>query len=108
MEIEHSIKEYLVMLRALKDAGLTCIIMINRFCSHCGSNTGYDRTKESSSHWCSLVTRDNKRCLYFLCSSCYAKQTDKNPKWNPIINAKWQNGKELQHKTNEISIIIRS
>jgi hypothetical protein len=95
MEIEHSIKDYLVMLRVLKDAGLTCIIMINRFCSHCGSNTGYDSTKESSTHWCSLVTRDNKRCLYFLCSNCYAKRTDKNPKWNPIIIAKWQKWKRV-------------
>ena len=65
MEIEHSVKEYLVMLRVLKDAGLTCIIMINRFCSHCGSYTGYDSTKESSSHWCSLVTRDNKDVFIF-------------------------------------------
>ena len=61
------------------------IIMINRVCSYCGSNTGYDNDKESNGYWYSLVTRDNKTCLYFLCSNCYAKQTDKNPEWNPII-----------------------
>ena len=85
---------------------------ISRDCSHCESETAYTINIESSTHWYSLVAQENKnnkkRGLYFLCSNCYAKQTDKNPKWNPIINAKWQNGKELQHKTNEISIIIRS
>jgi ethanolamine utilization cobalamin adenosyltransferase len=75
------------------------IIMINRVCSYCGSNTGYDNNKESNGYWYSLVTRDNKTCLYFLCSNCYAKQTDKNPEWNQIINTKSQNRKELEHKT---------
>ncbi len=72
------------------------IIMNNRVCSYCGSNTGYDNDKESNGYWYSLVTRDNKTCLYFLCSNCYAKQTDKNPEWNPIINTKSQNRKELE------------
>jgi hypothetical protein len=82
------------------------ISTINRACSHCGSNKCYDNDKESNSHWYSLVTRDNKRCLYFLCSNCYAKQIDKNPEWNPIINAKWQNREELEHKIKKIPIII--
>jgi hypothetical protein len=82
------------------------IITINRACYHCGSNTCYDNDKESNSHWYSMVTRDHKRCLYFLCSNCYTKQTDKNPQWNPISNAKWQNRKELEHKIKKIPIII--
>jgi dTDP-4-dehydrorhamnose 3,5-epimerase-like enzyme len=74
--------------------------MINRVCSYCRSNTGYYNYKESKGYWYSLVTRDNKTCLYFLCNNCYAKQTDKNPEWNPIIiNTKSQNRKELEHKT---------
>ena len=83
------------------------IIMINRVCSHCGSNTSYDTNKEINNHWYSLVTLYNKRSLYFLCSNCYAKQTDKNPEWNPIINSKLQNRKKLQHKTKEISVVIQ-
>ena len=83
------------------------IIMINRVCSYCGSNIGHDNDKESNGYWYSLVTRDNKTCLYFLCNNCYVKQTDKNPEWNPIINAKWQNTKELEHRT-KISVIIPS
>jgi hypothetical protein len=55
----------------------------------------------------SSITRDNKRSLYFLCSNCYAKQTDKNTEWNPINNAKRQKGKRLDIK-QKISIIIRS
>ena len=86
------------------------IIMINRVCSYCGSNTGYDNDKESNGYWYSLVTRDNKTCLYFLCSNCYAKQTDKNSEWNPIINTKSQNRKELEHKTKNFyhNPILRS
>jgi hypothetical protein len=64
--------------------------MINRVCYYyCESNAGYDNNgKESNGYWYSLVTWDNRPCLYFLCSNCYAKQT----KWNPIIiHAKWQN-----------------
>lgn len=80
--------------------------MINRLCSHYGSNTDYDTNKESNSHWYSLVSRYNKRSLYFLCNNCYAKQTDKNSEWNTIINAKWQNRKELQHKTKEVSVVV--
>ena len=80
--------------------------MINRFCSHCGSNTDYDTNKETNSHWYSLVSRYNKRSLYFLCSNCYAKQTDKNSDYT-IIDAKWQNRKELQNKTNEFSVVVR-
>jgi hypothetical protein len=57
----------------------------NRVCSYCGSNSGYVSNKESNSHWYSLITRDNKRSLYFLCSNCYAKQVDKNPKWSPMM-----------------------
>lgn len=79
-------------------------IMTNRVCSYCGSNTGYVSNKESNSHWYSLMKRDNKRSLYFLCGNCYAKQVDKSSKWSPIINAKWQN--RIQYKTNEISIMI--
>jgi hypothetical protein len=79
--------------------------MINRVCSYCGSNTGYDnKYKESNGYWYSLVTGDNnKRCLYFLCSNCYAKQTDKNSEWNTI----WQNRKGLDIK-QKVSIITRS
>jgi hypothetical protein len=83
------------------------IIMINRVCSYCGSNTGYDNDKESNAYWYSLVTRDNKRCLYFLCNNCYAKQTEKNIEWNPIIDAKWQNRKGLDIK-QKISVMIQS
>jgi hypothetical protein len=69
-------------------------------CSYCGSNTGYDDDKKSKGYWYSLVTRDNKTCLYFVCSNCYAKQTDKYLEWNPIIiNTKSQNRNELEHKT---------
>ena len=76
------------------------IIMINRVCSYCGSNTGYDDDKKSKGYWYSLVTRDNKTCLYFVCSNCYAKQTDKYLEWNPIIiNTKSQNRNEVEHKT---------
>jgi hypothetical protein len=75
-------------------------IMTNRVCSYCGSNSGYVSNKESNSHWYSLITRDNKRSVYFLCSNCYAKQVDKSPKWSPIINAKWQN--RIQYKTNDL------
>ena len=51
-------------------------------------------------YWYSLVTRDNKTCLYFVCSNCYAKQTDKYLEWNPIIiNTKSQNRNELEHKS---------
>ena len=81
--------------------------MINRLCSHCGSNTDYDTNKESNSHWYSLVSRYNKRSLYFLCCNCYAKQTDKNSEWKTIIAAEWQNRKELQHKTNKVSVVVR-
>jgi hypothetical protein len=77
--------------------------MINRVCSYCGSNTAYNNYKESNGYWYSSVTQDNKRCLYFLCSNCYAKQIE----WNPIINAKWQNRKRLDIK-QKLSIIIRS
>jgi hypothetical protein len=83
------------------------IIMIRRVCSYCGSNTCYDNYKESNGDWYSSITRDNKTSLYFLCSNCYAKQTDKNTQWNPIINAKRQKGKGLDIK-QKISIIIRS
>ena len=68
--------------------------MTNRVCSYCGSNTDYD-----GGHWYSLAT-SGRRCLYFLCSNCYAKQTDKYLEWNPIIiNTKSQNRNELEHKT---------
>ena len=66
---------------------------------------------ESCTHWYSLVAQENKnnkkRGLYFLCSNCYAQQTDKNSEWNPIIKSKWQNRKESPHKTMEISVITR-
>jgi hypothetical protein len=81
--------------------------MVNRVCSYCGSNTGYDNDKESNAYWYSLLTRDNKRCLYFLCSNCYSKQTDKNIEWNPIINANWQNRKWLEIE-QKISVMIQS
>jgi hypothetical protein len=79
--------------------------MINRVCSYCGSNTGYDNNyKESNGYWYSSVTRDNKkRCLYFLCSNCYAKQADKNSEWSPF----WQNRKGLDIK-QKVSTMIRS
>jgi hypothetical protein len=35
------------------------------------------------------------------------KQTGKNSGWNTIIDAKWQNTKELRDKTNEVSVVIR-
>jgi hypothetical protein len=79
--------------------------MISRFCSHCGLNTDYDTNKESNSHWYPLVSRYNKRSLYFLCSNCYAKQTDENSDYT-TIDAEWQNRKELQHKTNEVSVVV--
>jgi hypothetical protein len=39
--------------------------------TYCGSNIGHDNDKEINGYWYSLVTRDNKRCLYFLCNNCY-------------------------------------
>ena len=81
--------------------------MINRHCSHCGSSTDHDTNKESNSHWYSLVSRHNKRSLYFLCNNCYTKQTDKKSEWNTIVDAEWQNRKELQHKTNKVSVVVR-
>jgi hypothetical protein len=86
-------------------------IMINRDCSHCGSDTAYTINIESYTHWYFLVAQENKnnkkRGLYFLCSNCYAQQIDKNSEWNPIIKSKWQNRKEARHKTMEISVITR-
>jgi hypothetical protein len=86
-------------------------ITINRDCSHCGSDTAYTINIESCTHWYSLVAQENKnnkkRALYFLCSNCYARQTDKNSEWNPIIKSKWQNRKASRHKTMEISVITR-
>ena len=54
--------------------------MTSRVCSYCGSNTDYD-----GGHWYSLATRDRK-CLYFLCTDCYSKQTQ----WTHV---RWQNRK---------------
>jgi hypothetical protein len=73
------------------------IIMTNRVCSYCGSNTDYNKDKQSNGHWYSLVTRDtnNRRHLYFLCSNCYSKQTNKNTQW---VHSKWQNRKGLDIK----------
>jgi hypothetical protein len=80
---------------------------ISRDCSHCESETAYTINIESSTHWYSLVAQENKnnkkRGLYFLCSNCYAKQTDKNSEWNTI----WQNRKGLDIK-QKVSIITRS
>ncbi|MFL6411342.1 MAG: hypothetical protein ACJ71K_08885 [Nitrososphaeraceae archaeon] len=104
MEIEHSIKDYFSY--AFSEM-YSRIIMIKRVCSYCRSITCYDNYKESNGYWYSSITRDNKRSLYFLCSNCYAKQTDKNTEWNPINNAKRQKGKRLDIK-QKISIIIRS
>jgi hypothetical protein len=82
---------------------------ISRDCSHCESETAYTINIESSTHWYSLVAQENKnnkkRGLYFLCSNCYAQQTDKNSKW--IIKSKWQHRKESRYKTNQISVITR-
>jgi ribosomal protein L44E len=77
------------------------IIMANRVCSYCGSHTYYENDKQSNGQWYSLLTQDssNKRCLYFLCSNCYLKQTNKNTqRIHAIINVKWQNRKELDIK----------
>jgi hypothetical protein len=54
--------------------------MTSRVCSYCGSNTDYD-----GGHWYSLATHDRK-CLYFLCTDCYSKQTQ----WTHV---RWQNRK---------------
>ena len=35
------------------------------------------------------------------------KQTDKKSEWNTIVDAEWQNRKELQHKTNKVSVVVR-
>src|ERR1043166_5182865 len=84
---------------------------ISRDCSHCESETAYTINIESSTHWYSLVTQENKnnkkRGLYFLCSNCYAQQTDKNSEWNPIIKSKWQNSKESRYIAMGISVITR-
>ena len=77
------------------------IIMANRVCSNCGSHTYYENDKQSNGQWYSLVTRDSssKRCLYFLCSNCYLKQTNKNSqRIHAIINVQWHNRKELDIK----------
>jgi hypothetical protein len=87
-------------------------ITINRDCSHCGSDTAYTINIDGCAHWYSLVAQDNKnnkkRGLYFLCSNCYAQQTDKTSEWKPIIKSKWQNRNELRHKAKEVSVIMRS
>lgn len=80
--------------------------MINRLCSHCGSNTDYDTNKESNSHWYSLVSRYNKRSLYFLCSNCYAKQTDKSGIRLLMLNGKIE--KNFNIKRMKFSVVVRS
>jgi hypothetical protein len=86
-------------------------ITINRDCSHCGSDTAYTINIESCTYWYPLVAQENKnnkkRGLYFLCSNCYAQQTDKNSEWNLIVKSNWQNRKGLQRKTIKISAITR-
>ena len=81
--------------------------MINGVCYYCGSNICYDNDKETNGYWYCLVTRDNKRCLYFLCSNCYAKQTYRNPKYNAIIKAKSQNRKGLHRTKTSVTILSK-
>ena len=69
------------------------LIMVNGVCSYCGSITGH---KKSNGSWYSSVTGDS---LYFLCSNCYAKQTE----WNP--SQKNRKGLDVKQK---ISIIMQS
>jgi hypothetical protein len=53
--------------------------MTSRVCSYCGSNTDYN-----GGHWYSLATHDRK-CLYFLCTDCYSKQTQStHVRWQDI------------------------
>ncbi|MGA8912695.1 MAG: hypothetical protein WB443_07550, partial [Nitrososphaeraceae archaeon] len=106
--------DYLVMPRGLYDEGrskcipeilqLTEIVLIVDQIQRITINI------ESCTHWYSLVAQENKnnkkRGLYFLCSNCYAQQTDKNQNGIRSLNP---NGKieESRHKTMEISVITR-
>jgi hypothetical protein len=72
--------------------------MTNRVCSYCGSNTDYD-----GGHWYSLATHDRK-CLYFLCTDCYSKQTQcTHVRWQDIKQGRSQLKPSLLQK-----IILKS